>query len=223
MRHHTLREGHVSRNQRCGARGEPAIPTRALAREHRPRRPASPQSQNTRRGKNSTLAPTGSGQLRHPAEQLLPGRAPTAAAQCTSAQTRKVRRHPQASFPLRAPTGGFRSGLQLRHSGGRGKRMAVYSRKKASVGSTPVILASGLEAARDARLSLSQNQNQPTKRKGVERREVFSNCAAFTNNKADLTCSIIRNEVVAKKCFNGNGKSSSFYNFEWTLVTEAHV
>lgn len=28
---------------------------------------------------------------------------------------------------------------------------------------------------------------------------------------------------MAKKCFNGNRKSSSFYNFEWTLVTEARV
>lgn len=28
---------------------------------------------------------------------------------------------------------------------------------------------------------------------------------------------------MAKKCFNGNVKSSSFYNCEWTLITEAHV
>lgn len=61
--------------------------------------------------------------------------------------------------------------------------------------------------------------SKPTKRKGVKTREG----TALTNNKADLTCSINRNEVVAKKCFNGNVKSSSFYNCEWTLVTEAHV
>lgn len=89
--------------------------------------------------------------------------------------------------------------------------------EKTSVGSTPLILASGFEAARDIRLSLFQNQNQPNE-KGSKREGT-----AFTNNKADLTCSINRNEVVAKKCFNGNGKSSSFYNCEWTLVTEAHV
>lgn len=178
MRHHTLREGHVSRNQRCGARGEPAIPTRALASEHRPRRPASPQSQNTHRGiKNSTLAPTGSGQLRHPGEQLLPGRAPAAAAQCICAQTRKARRRPQARIPLRAPTGVFRSCLQLGHSGGRGRRIAVNSREKKQCGEhacNSSLWVKGSQGCTVESVSKPKPTNQ-TKR-GRKERGVFKLC-----------------------------------------------
>lgn len=94
-------------------------------------------------------------------------------------------------------------------------RREFQPRKKARVGSTPLILASGFEAGQGCTVESCLK----TKRKGVKTREG----TALTNNKADLTCSINRNEVVAKKCFNGNVKSSSFYNCEWTLVTEAHV
>lgn len=197
MLRHTLRERAHLQKPALWARGGPAIPTdlatqpalslrthtggKLHARTHRHRQ-ATPSGRATASGSSSGR---GCAMPQHAdAEGALPPPSPRPSAGADG-------RLPivSAAPPLRRPR--------------QKDRREFQPRKKARVGSTPLILASGFEAGQGCTV---ESVSKPTKRKGVKTREG----TALTNNKADLTCSINRNEVVAKKCFNGNVKSSSF-------------